>query len=50
MTGMTNDDKTRDMGAHLEQRSDVQGVVDKFGASDISKIAADFDAPMQKAT
>jgi hypothetical protein len=33
--------KTREVGDHLEQRSEVQSVVEKFGASDISKIAVD---------
>jgi acetyl esterase/lipase len=31
------------VGNDLEQSSDVQAVVDKFGASDLSKLASDFD-------
>lgn len=36
-------------GADLDQSSAVQAVVDKFGASDLSKIASDFDAASQQA-
>ena len=50
MVGVTNHDGTFDVGADLNQSSDVQGVIDDFGASDISRIAADFDAPTQQAT
>jgi acetyl esterase/lipase len=50
MVGVTNRDSTFDVGADPHQSSDVQGVIDDFGASDISKIAADFDAPTQHAT
>ena len=50
MVGVTNHDSTFDAGANLNQSSDVQGVIDDFGASDISKIAADFDAATQHAT
>jgi acetyl esterase/lipase len=50
MVGVTNHDITFDVGADLDQSSDVQGVIDDFGASDISRIAADFDAPTQHAT
>ena len=39
-----------EVGNNLDQRSDVQRVVDKFGASDLSRIADDFDAAMQSAT
>jgi len=49
MVGVTNHDSTFETGANLNQRSDVQGVIDDFGASDISKIAADFDAVTQHA-
>jgi acetyl esterase/lipase len=49
MVGVTNHDRTFEAGANLDQSSDVQGVIDDFGASDISKIAADFDAPTQHA-
>ncbi|WP_405059290.1 alpha/beta hydrolase [Kribbella sp. NBC_01505] len=49
MTGTTNGDKQFDVGDNLDQSSDVQGVVDEFGASDLSKIAADFDQAAQDA-
>src|SRR3984957_5040045 len=49
MVGVTNHDSTFEAGANLNQSSDVQGVIDDFGASDISKIAADFDAVTQHA-
>jgi acetyl esterase/lipase len=49
MVGVTNRDSTFDAGANLKQSSDVQGVIDDFGASDISKLAADFDAVTQHA-
>jgi acetyl esterase/lipase len=49
MVGVTNDDSSFAAGANLNQSSDVQGVIDDFGASDISKIAADFDAGTQRA-
>ena len=49
MVGVTNHDSTFDAGADLKQSSDVQGVIDDFGASDISKMAADFDAVTQHA-
>jgi acetyl esterase/lipase len=32
-----------EVGDHLDQSSAVQAVVDKFGASDLARIAADFD-------
>jgi len=48
MVGVTNHDDTFEAGANLSQSSDVQGVIDDFGASDISKIAADFDAVTQR--
>jgi acetyl esterase/lipase len=50
MVGVTNHNPTFEAGASLNQSSDVQGVIDDFGASDISKIAADFDAVTQHAT
>jgi acetyl esterase/lipase len=50
MVGVTNHNGTFEAGANLNQSSDVQGVIDDFGASDISKIAADFDAVTQHAT
>jgi acetyl esterase/lipase len=49
MVGVTNDNSSFVAGANLNQSSDVQGVIDDFGASDISKIAADFDAVTQRA-
>jgi acetyl esterase/lipase len=49
MVGVTNHDSTFDAGADPNQSSDVQGVIDDFGASDISKMAADFDAVTQHA-
>jgi acetyl esterase/lipase len=50
MVGVTNHNGAFEAGANLNQSSDVQGVIDDFGASDISKIAADFDAMTQHAT
>ncbi|HTB90086.1 MAG TPA: alpha/beta hydrolase [Steroidobacteraceae bacterium] len=47
MVGVTNHNSTFETGANLNQSSEVQGVIDDFGASDISKIAADFDAVTQ---
>jgi acetyl esterase/lipase len=44
MAGLTNGSKAFESGENLDQSSDVQAVIDKFGASDISQIAADFDA------
>lgn len=49
MVGVTNHNSTFEAGANLNQSSDVQGIIDDFGASDISKIAADFDAVTQHA-
>jgi acetyl esterase/lipase len=49
MVGVTNNIKAFDVGADLEQSSDVQAVVDKFGVSDASKLAADFDPQAQEA-
>jgi len=49
MVGVTNDNSSFVGGTNLNQSSDVQGVIDDFGASDISKIAADFDAATQRA-
>jgi acetyl esterase/lipase len=50
MVGVTNHNGAFEAGADLNQSGDVQGVIDDFGASDISKMAADFDAPTQHAT
>jgi acetyl esterase/lipase len=44
MAGLTNGSKAFESGENLDQSSDLQAVIDKFGASDISQIAADFDA------
>jgi dipeptidyl aminopeptidase/acylaminoacyl peptidase len=37
------------VGDHLDQSSAVRAVVNKFGASDLSKTAADFDVAAQQA-
>jgi acetyl esterase/lipase len=50
MVGVTNGVKSLDLGNNLDQSSDVQAVIDKFGASDLSKVSADFDLPTQEAT
>ena len=44
MTAVTNGRKEFDIGDNLNQSSAVQAVIDKFGSSDMSKVAADFDA------
>jgi len=49
MVGVTNGLPQFDVGANLDQSSAVQAVLDKFGPSDYSKVAADFDAAAQKA-
>ena len=49
MVGVTNGDKQYDVGGNLDQSSTVQAVVDKFGASDLSRLGSDFDAASQKA-
>ena len=49
MVGVTNGDKQYDIGENLDQSSDVQAVVDKFGASDLSKLESDYDAASQQA-
>jgi acetyl esterase/lipase len=49
MTGTTNGEKQFDVGADLDQSSDVQGVVDEFGPSNLSELAADYDTAAQKA-
>jgi acetyl esterase/lipase len=49
MVGVTNGIKAFDIGNDLDRSSDVQAVVNKFGASDTSKLAADFDAHAQEA-
>jgi acetyl esterase/lipase len=47
MVGTTNGVERFDVGDNLDQSNDVQAVVDEFGASDLSGIAADFDATFQ---
>jgi acetyl esterase/lipase len=49
MVGVTNGLKTFDVGGNLDQSSDVQAVIDKFGATDTSKLSADFDAHAREA-
>ena len=49
MVGVTNGVKSFDVGNDLDRNSDVQAVVDKFGPSDVSKIAADFEPQLQAA-
>jgi acetyl esterase/lipase len=49
MTGVTNGDKSFDVGDNLDQNSEVQGVVDEFGPADLSTLAADYDTAAQKA-
>ncbi len=43
MAGVTNGDTSFDMGDNLDQSSAVQAVVNKFGATDVSTLGADFD-------
>ena len=43
MVGLTNGDRKFDVGNDLDQSSTVQAVINKFGATDVSKIASDFD-------
>ena len=49
MVGVTNGVKSFDVGTSLDQSSDVQAVVDKFGATDTSKLSADFDSHAREA-
>jgi acetyl esterase/lipase len=49
MAGTTNGDKQFDIGGDLNESSDVQAVVDEFGPSDLSKLAADYDEATQEA-
>jgi acetyl esterase/lipase len=44
MVGVTKGNKSFEAGKNLDQSSDVQAIVDKFGPSDVSKIASDFDS------
>jgi acetyl esterase/lipase len=48
MVGTTNGRAQFDVGANLDQSSAVQAVVDKFGPSDLAKLAADYDPAMQR--
>jgi acetyl esterase/lipase len=48
MAGVTNGDKQFVSGGNLKESSDVQAVVDEFGPSDISKVAADYDTAAQQ--
>jgi acetyl esterase/lipase len=48
MAGTNNDLKQFDVGGNLDQSSIVQAVVDQFGPSDLSKVAADFDTATQQ--
>jgi acetyl esterase/lipase len=47
MAGATQGDRSFDVGENLEVSSDVSAVVEQFGASDLTRIAEDFDAPTQ---
>jgi acetyl esterase/lipase len=49
MAGVTGNVETFDKGDDPDQSSRVEAVVDKFGPSDMSRIAADFDANPQRA-
>lgn len=49
MAGVTNGRKEFEEGENLESSSSVQAVVDKFGPTDTSQIAADFDVEAQRA-
>jgi acetyl esterase/lipase len=47
MVGVTADRPEFDTGAHPEESSSVDAVVDLFGASDLSRIAEDLDVDVQ---
>jgi acetyl esterase/lipase len=49
MVGVTGGVNGFAVGDNLEQSSKVQAVVDAFGPSDLSRVAADFDARSQQA-
>jgi len=49
MTGVTNGLEQFEDGSNPGQSSTVQAVVDEFGPSDISKVAADFDPAAKQA-
>ncbi|WP_369369809.1 carboxylesterase family protein [Promicromonospora sp. Populi] len=47
MAGVTQGDESFDVGENLDVSSDVSAVVEEFGASDLTRIAADFDQETQ---
>ena len=49
MVGTNNGVKKYEVGENLDQSSDVQAVVNEFGASDLARVASDFDAAAQAA-
>ncbi|MFJ4773771.1 alpha/beta fold hydrolase [Streptomyces uncialis] len=49
MAGATNGEDRFEQGDNLDRSSDVQAVVDQFGAHDLSKVADDFDAETKAA-
>jgi acetyl esterase/lipase len=49
MAGVTNGVRTFEVGNDLDQSSDVQAVIDNFGPTDITTVAADFDSETQAA-
>ena len=49
MAGLTGNGKAFDEGDDLDQSSRVQAVVDQYGPSDMSRIAADLDDNAQRA-
>ena len=48
MVGVTGGVKNFDFGDNLDQSSEVQAVVDIFGPSDLTQIAADYSPDVQK--
>ena len=49
MVGTNNGVKKYEAGENLDESSDVQAVVNEFGASDLARTASDFDAAAQAA-
>ena len=49
MVGVTSGIKRFDVGGNLDQSSTVQSVIDKFGPSDVSQVASDYDAKAKAA-
>lgn len=47
MTGVTAGVTEFEAGGNLDQRSDVQAVIDKFGGSELALLAEDFDEAMK---